>query len=320
MKLNPVYKRELTVSSRSIRMALILFAFNGILAIAALFNMYSVVEQVKVTAEIQYSRFLELYVFVSAIEFVMLMFIMPALTASSISGERERQTLDLMLTTTMKPSEIVMGKLWSAFTTMLLLVISGFPVQSLVFVYGGVTLSDIMMLMLCYGTVALLAGGIGVFFSTMLKRSTVATVCTYVTIILVVAGTYALNSFFYKMSQNEINSYMNELNSNAMQASSGGFIYFLLLNPAVTFYTIINAQAGSGSIIETLGQWFGSQPDNLIMAHWTKVSMVCQLLIAAILIVAAVYAVSPVRQRSAKTEPYGTEKKKKYRSGRRNPC
>lgn len=94
MKMNPVYKRETTVSSRSFRLALIIMVFNGILALVALLNMYSVVARVKITAEIQYSSFLNLYVFVSVVEFVMLMFIMPALTAGSISGERERQTLD----------------------------------------------------------------------------------------------------------------------------------------------------------------------------------------------------------------------------------
>ena len=93
----------MTVGSRSIRMMAILFVFNSILAAVALFNMYSVAEQVRTTAEIQYSQFLDLYTFVSSIEFIMLLFIMPALTASSISGERERQTLELMLTTTMEP-------------------------------------------------------------------------------------------------------------------------------------------------------------------------------------------------------------------------
>ena len=92
----------MTVGSRSIRMMAILFVFNSILAAVALFNMYSVAEQVRTTAEIQYSQFLDLYTFVSSIEFIMLLFIMPALTASSISGERERQTLELMLTTTME--------------------------------------------------------------------------------------------------------------------------------------------------------------------------------------------------------------------------
>ena len=109
MRWNPVFRREMTVGSRSIRMMAILFVFNSILAAVALFNMYSVAEQVRTTAEIQYSQFLDLYTFVSSIEFIMLLFIMPALTASSISGERERQTLELMLTTTMEPRDMVLG-------------------------------------------------------------------------------------------------------------------------------------------------------------------------------------------------------------------
>ena len=67
MKMNPVYKRETTVSSRSFRLALIIMVFNGILALVALLNMYSVVARVKITAEIQYSSFLNLYVFVSVV-------------------------------------------------------------------------------------------------------------------------------------------------------------------------------------------------------------------------------------------------------------
>ena len=127
----------MTVGSRSIRMMAILFFFNSILAAVALFNMYSVAEQVRTTAEIQYSQFLDLYTFVSSIEFIMLLFIMPALTASSISGERERQTLELMLTTTMEPRDMVLGKLASSLVTMLVLAVSALPVQALVFVSGG---------------------------------------------------------------------------------------------------------------------------------------------------------------------------------------
>lgn len=121
----------MTVGSRSIRMMAILFVFNSILAAVALFNMYSVAEQVRTTAEIQYSQFLDLYTFVSSIEFIMLLFIMPALTASSISGERERQTLELMLTTTMEPRDMVLGKLASSLVTMLVLAVSALPVQAL---------------------------------------------------------------------------------------------------------------------------------------------------------------------------------------------
>ena len=302
MKMNPVYKRELKVNSRSIRMALILLIFNGILSAVALFNMYSVVDQVRMTAEIQYSRFLELYVFVASIEFVMLMFIMPALTSNSISGERERQTLDLMLTTTMKPGSIVWGKLASAFTAMLLLVVSSFPALSLVFVYGGVTVTDMALLLLCYVTVALLSGGIGVFFSALFKRSTLANVCAYITIIFLVAGTYAINIFTYRMSQNEISSYMNAIDSVTRQATSGGSLYLLLLNPAVTFYTMINQQAGDSNVSRTLRNFFGAHPQNFVIEHWTEISIVLQTLIALLFIGAAVFAVTPRQRRKKKKE------------------
>lgn len=279
---------------------MILLIFNGILAIVALFNMFSVVEQVKVTAEIQYSRFLELYTFVSAIEFIMLMFIMPALTASGVSGERERQTLELMLTTTMKPRSIILGKLYSALTTMLILAVSALPIQSLVFVYGGITITDIAVLFLCYGIVALFTGGIGMFFSSILKRSTVATVCTYVAIVLLVAGTIGANLFAYRMDINEVNSYAVSLGTSLRQATSGGFIYLLLLNPAITFYSVISGQAGSGNIRAPFQEWFGVLPDNFIMDHWAAVSMVLQFTVAVLLIAAAIYAVTPLHKNGRK--------------------
>ncbi len=87
----------------------------------------------------------------------MLIFIMPALTAGSISGERERQTLDILLTTTMKPSEIIWGKLLSSFSTMFLMVVSSFPLLAVSFVYGGIMIHDVLLLLLVYLTVALLA-------------------------------------------------------------------------------------------------------------------------------------------------------------------
>lgn len=297
MKWNPVFRREIRVSSRSLRMTFILLVFNTVLAIAALFNMYSVVEQVKMTAEIQYSRFLELYVFVSSIEFLMLLFIMPAQTASSISGERERQTLELMLTTTMRPRDIVLGKLWSSLTTMLLLAISALPIQSLVFVYGGVTVMDLTMQFFCYGIVAVFTGGIGMFCSSLMKRSTLATVCAYSIITALIAGTYAVNLFAYRLDMTEINTYSYMFGPAKNQASSGGFLYLLLLNPAMTFYAMINGQAGSGDLYRSLERWFGKVPHNFVFSHWVTVSLLLQLLLAVLLICAAVYAVTPLRSR-----------------------
>ena len=131
MRQNPVYSREMKVSARSPRFPLILSLFNGILCLAALINMYSVVLRVRTNATIQYSSFMDIYEFVTAIEFILLMFIVPAVTAASISGERERQTLDLMLTTQMTAAQIVTGKLMGALSSLFVLILSSFAKGSM---------------------------------------------------------------------------------------------------------------------------------------------------------------------------------------------
>lgn len=87
MKINPVYRQETRISARSYRLPLIILLCNSVLALVALLDMYSMINRVKTTAEIQYSSFLSLYVFVASIEFIMLLLIVPALTSGSISGE-----------------------------------------------------------------------------------------------------------------------------------------------------------------------------------------------------------------------------------------
>lgn len=151
MKQNPVYKREARVNARSIRIPMIVMVFNGVLSAVALLNMYSVMAQVKASASIQYTSFMQMYELLASLEFIMLLFIVPALTAASISGERERQTLDLMLTTLLTPAQIVSGKLLSALSVMVLLVVSSFPPISMVLVFGGITWMDLaaLLFMLC---------------------------------------------------------------------------------------------------------------------------------------------------------------------------
>ncbi len=170
MKINPVYRQETKVSARSFRLPLVILVCNSVLALAGLLDMYFMVSQVKATAEIQYSGFLSLYLFVAAIEFTMLLLIVPALTAGSISGERERQTLNLLLTTPMTAGDIVAGKLTASLSTVFLLIISSFPILSLVFIYGGVTAADIAMVLFCFSSTALLASCIGLCCSCVFKK------------------------------------------------------------------------------------------------------------------------------------------------------
>lgn len=298
MRVNPVYKRETMVSARSFKLALILLVFNGILALVALLNMYSTLAQVRLTAEIQYSSFLDLYVFVAVLEFVMLIFIMPALTAGSISGERERQTLDLMLTTRMTPAQIVLGKMMASLGTMSLMIISSFPILAMVFVYGGVTVHDIAKLLLCYVASALFIGSLGICCSAVFKKSTLSTVVSYALMGVVVIGTYGLNMFAVYMNQMHADGYLASVGQTAGAGSSGSFLYLLLMNPTSTFITTIMGLAGTGvdAAEASVISWYGTHEANLVIDNWVVCSVAVQLALAALLVWGAVRAVTPKKR------------------------
>ena len=50
----------------------------------------------------------------SVLQMALVMFITPGLTAGAISTEREKQTLNILLTTTQSSSQIIIGKLLSS--------------------------------------------------------------------------------------------------------------------------------------------------------------------------------------------------------------
>lgn len=295
MRNNPVFKRESTVRARSFRMPLIILIFNLILAVAALLNMYETVARVRISASIEYSSFLQLYAFVTSLEFLLLMFIMPALTSGSISGERERQTLELLFTTKMTSGDIVMGKLLSACGQLLLLVISSLPVLLVTFVYGSINFRDLFLLLVCFVTVALFTGSIGMLFSSMLRRSTFSNACTYGLLLIITAGTYMLNVFMLSMSQMQINNMAVQPGDVRPVADTGAAVYLLLLNPVTTFAEILGGQVTGGAGNFAVRQFFGNNTGNPVASCWIPISLAVQLAVSALMIRAAIYFLNPVK-------------------------
>lgn len=288
MKVNPVYRQETKVSARSFRLPLVIFLFNCVLALVALLNMYSVITQVKRTAQIQYSSFINLYIFVAIVEFALLLFLIPAITAGSISGERERQTLELILTTGMSPQEIVLGKLFASLSTVLLLIVSSFPILSLAFVYGGVMIRDIMLLLACFSVTGLLTGSIGIFCSSCFKKSTIATAVSYCLTAAVTAGTVAIN---------HLASAFLQAASGQTERGSGGFFYLLLVNPASVFRAVLNSQMGTETELSNLLPWLSQRPDNVITEYWMFFGILVQIAFSFLLLKTAAWKLEPCRRR-----------------------
>jgi ABC-type transport system involved in multi-copper enzyme maturation permease subunit len=125
---------------------------------------------------------------VVGIELLLVCFIAPAFTAGAISGERERQTYDLLRTTLLSAGALVFGKLASALSYILLLLIAAFPLQSLAFLLGGVSPEEVVIATLLLVATAYLFGTSGVFFSSLMRRTLGSTVLTYAFALLATLG------------------------------------------------------------------------------------------------------------------------------------
>jgi ABC-type transport system involved in multi-copper enzyme maturation permease subunit len=131
-----------------------------------------------------------------AVETLLIMVLAPAFTTGAISLEREKQTLDLLVTTPLSTLGMVVGKLISALSYVFLLIIASIPLASLVFVFGAVGPEDLVRGYIVLFAVAFGMGALGLFMSALTKRTQTATVLTYVLVLVLTVGTVALHQFW----------------------------------------------------------------------------------------------------------------------------
>ncbi len=130
-----------------------------------------------------------LFTFLIIFQLLLLTFITPALTAGTISGERERQTIDLLFCTRVRPFAILWGKLLASMSFVLLLLVISIPIFSLVFLFGGIELDQVVTSFLVTGVAALTLGAMGIFFSTIAPRTLPSTVAAYGAAFVLLFGT-----------------------------------------------------------------------------------------------------------------------------------
>ncbi|MBK9050850.1 MAG: hypothetical protein IPL78_08030 [Chloroflexi bacterium] len=122
-------------------------------------------------------------------------FISPAFTAASITGEKERQTYDLLRTTLLSARALVTGKLFSALSYVLLLILAAIPLQSVAFLLGGVSFIELFVSQLLMVVSAITFGMMGIYISSLMRTTIAATVTTYALVLLSVVGIPVLALF-----------------------------------------------------------------------------------------------------------------------------
>ena len=129
-----------------------------------------------------------LFMGIVGIELMLIVFIAPAFTAGAITGERERLTYDLLKTTLLPSPSFVIGKLKSALGYVLLLLLSAIPLQSIAFLFGGVTELELILSLVVLAVTAVALGTVGIYFSAVATRTLSASVRAYTTTLVATFG------------------------------------------------------------------------------------------------------------------------------------
>lgn len=182
MRHNPIYKKDAISSGRSAGLPLAVTLFNVGMTLLVLINLYSIEADARAGGEVAYTAFLQNYYAMAGIELLLVLLITPALTASAISGERERQTLELLLTTKLRPADIICGKMMSALSATGILTACSMPVLATVFIYGGVTAGQVFLAFAVLFVCALYCAGAGICASAWMPSTRAAVAAAYVAV------------------------------------------------------------------------------------------------------------------------------------------
>ena len=117
---------------------------------------------------------------------LLIAFIAPGLTSGTISGERERRTLDLLLVTRASPLGLVAGKLAGALLWVLYLLIGSLPAMAIVNLFGGVPLAVAAASISVAVATAISYSALGLLLSALVRRTVLATVLAYAVVLVTV--------------------------------------------------------------------------------------------------------------------------------------
>ena len=116
------------------------------------------------------------FVAVTIVEYVAIWFFVPVFVCGLVAGEREANTLDLLLMAQLSDREIVIGKLASRLAIVVQILLSTLPIICLVGMFGGVEARGIWRTLHSMLLAMLFAGAFSIYFSSV-SRSPVEAPC-----------------------------------------------------------------------------------------------------------------------------------------------
>ena len=300
IRINPILRNEMKTDSRRFRFYLLLMLYVALIGLPVLIFYYVVSKAYCIDA----TGFSDMYVFLACMQAVILMFIVPALTANAITSEREKQTLDILLTTQMTPRSIIWGKLLAAISKVILLIICVMPIYAVVLFLGGIRLSHIIGINLYLMAVTVCIGALCIWISTVVKTSKFANVAAYFMELGFIVGVPVVVWICFFLN-------VNRYDDKAIEEMMKVIMHIICVSPAVGYGHLIGGQLVGGNIMNYM---FGIS-GKMIVPGWV-ISIGVEVILTILFMELAVRGLNPLKRPSRIRGLFGTHKNKKAKKSK----
>ena len=288
MMMNPVLRRETKTTLRSWKMFAILTVYVAVVALGAILFLYGTMFN-SYNYSFDPAQMTYMYVVLCAMQMGLMLLAAPAMTAGCISGERERQTLDLLLMTKMSSLSIVIGKLMSSIATLVLIMVATLPVFAIAFYFGGVTITSLLIMMLYIMVTTCMACSISIFFSCIFKKTVVSIVVVY----LLVGGVFCFGTLIAVFLQQSLHWTMYQTDPSLTFP-----LTILSANPGVGFFSLIDNQLGTNWVSNLFYRYASKNNTmNTIIHHYWVVNFVFNVIVSFLFVLLSAHFINPVRNK-----------------------
>ncbi len=313
MKINPVLKKELMLGSRTIRFPIALMCYGLCMAGIALLMVFS---SVNTSGALDLSNLTGIFLILAFLQMGLILLIIPVLTAGSIAGERERQTLDLLLTAPVSSFSVIFGKLLSSMCNVLLYIFVSLPAMALAFLYGGIQWRYLLVFLVMILATAFFCGAVSIWCAAQFKKTILSIIVSLLWEFVFFGGTLIAVIGVYGWRYIQWNQAVAAgILSSTSTVSMGWIPAVLFLNPAVGFADAMRSTYSGGGLMYQMlnGGTLGTVAQGMIRIapHWSLISFAVTVAMGLLFLVLASRKLNTARKKDKFFQPA-----KKKRRGR----
>lgn len=174
---------------------------NLILSLIVLMYANMIISNARLNGEIDYVQVRIFYNMVIFLLFVIVSIYSPFLLSNSLNTLCENNIIEHLLAVRINIKEIVFAVFLRGVSTLLILLISAFPIVSISFYFGGFSLAKIIRLLVIILSYSVFISSVCIFISTIIYDKNVSIIIAYiVSFILAIINLINLNIFLYSFT------------------------------------------------------------------------------------------------------------------------